>query len=141
MSLFKPDYLIVNTHTRHTHEHKTIVEEKRAPTAESARLLRDLEREALKRVVDVVQIDNNELAVQLQLEEDPAKVRVILDLNGKRHSWVFPIDFSKKADQNTSFLITAIRDNLASRIVDDVLEKTTQGIHDAVDQFCRFKGA
>jgi hypothetical protein len=64
------------------------VTEKRAPTDESVRLLKEMQREAEKRVLEVVRVDNNDFNCVLHKLDDHlnsmTRLVAIFSLNGKK---------------------------------------------------------
>jgi hypothetical protein len=65
------------------------VTEKRAPTDESVRLLREMEKEALNKIVKNIDLSNNQFSARLLVFKDllnlNTKGKVLFSLNGKRH--------------------------------------------------------
>lgn len=92
---------------RHTHRHNAgqsivTVTEKRAPTDESARLLREMEAAAQARVIAVHEVKDNDLngkiVIQRRDYDNAWQAFAIFSLNGKRHEIKVDIDeteFSK----------------------------------------------
>lgn len=65
------------------------VTEKRAPTDESVRLLREMEKEALNKIIHNIDLSNNQFSARLLVFEDllncNTKGKVLFSLNGKKH--------------------------------------------------------
>ena len=80
-----------HTHTspRSIHVHQeTEITEKRAPTDESVRLLREMEAAARKNVIDAIPLGNTDLDMKLMVEEDHSamdvKFTLLMKINGQR---------------------------------------------------------
>lgn len=65
------------------------VTEKRAPTDESVRLLREIEKEVLNKITQNIDLSNNQFSARLLVFDDPlnfnTKGKVLFSLNGKKH--------------------------------------------------------
>ena len=65
------------------------VTEKRAPTDESVRLLREMEKEALNKIIHNIDLSNNQFSARVLVFEDllnrSTKGKVLFSLNGKKH--------------------------------------------------------
>ena len=105
-----------------THHHSVI--ERRAPTDESVRLLREMEEAAEKRVLERGELRSNELNVRWSIYHD----RVDLDgitvncrwkLNGVERTFEFPMCRNMYQDPKSKFI--EIRDRLTEKIAEEVL--------------------
>lgn len=83
------------------------VTEKRAPTDESVRLLRELEKEALNKIIHNIDLSNNQFSARLLVFEDllnrSTKGKVLFSLNGKKH------------ELNVSFGVLELKEDMIKR--------------------------
>lgn len=103
---------------REIHEH-------RAPTDESVRLLKEMEEKAAKKVIKALTIQSNEWHCVVQAEVshmDALRImRAVFDINGKR--MVAEVNQPEwKDDPQSRDLVTALRDEVARKIANEVLE-------------------
>ncbi len=96
--------------------------EKRAPTDESVRLLREMRQAAEDDLVDVVQIRSNKLDGKcFVFENHPTnslRIRFVLDLNGDKLDWTVDVDRFKTPEERLDFL----RAEVAKRMADALIE-------------------
>jgi hypothetical protein len=124
------------TENKHKHEHNTKVTvthgdqnvnvtEKRAPTDESVRLLREMEASAKKEVEKAFNIHDNKLNCLVQFAQnmidDTMKVRVTYDLNKARYTTdvalpMWDILMNPLVD-NCQFIIDEVAKDMAKNIV------------------------
>jgi hypothetical protein len=114
-----------------THHHATTVHEHRAPTADDARLLKELEREAEKKIVEAIRVANTAIECVLHKEldnlNDQCVVVAVFSLNGikKRveHRW------SPYSDTAGVHGFRELRDKIANVIATEMIasafDKTT----------------
>lgn len=96
--------------------------EKRAPTDESVRLLKEMRQAAEDDLVDVVQIRSNKLDGKcFVFQNHPTnslRVRFVFDLNGDKLDWEFDVDAFKTPEERLDFL----RAEVAKRFADALIE-------------------
>jgi len=129
----------VNFHTHNIHS-ETHVTERRAPTDESVRLLKEMESEAKQKIVDSITVNNTEFECNIQSEMDGLNDKttycVTYRMNGKKSrlyvdvpNWNRPTDIE---------VVVKVRDELAKDIaanmIDSVLRNAeTRGVF--IDKF------
>ena len=100
------------------------VTEKRAPTDESVRLLREMEKEALNKIIKNIDLSNNQLYARLLVFEDPlnlnSKGKVLFSLNGKKHELNVSFGFLESKED----MIKMCYDELAKYIAREILIST-----------------
>lgn len=107
---------------RHTIVSATVTE-KRAPTDESVRLLKEMEAEARKKITESTTVHNTEFTCKLHKYYDPAndadKYAVIYTLNGKQSRLDIDVEAYKQLtpEQTACF----IRDKVAVDIANKML--------------------
>ena len=111
-----------NFHT-HTSTSHSYVEEKRAPTDESVRLLKEMEAEARKKIIESKTVHNTEFTCKIHkyfdAPNDADMYRIIYTLNGKQGS----VDISVELYQMLTPEQTAcfIRDKVAVDIANKMI--------------------
>ena len=97
------------------------VTEKRAPTDESVRLLREMEKEALNKIIKNIDLSNNQLYARLLVFEDPlnlnSKGKVLFSLNGKKHELNVSFGFLESKED----MIKKCYDELAKYVAREIL--------------------
>lgn len=97
------------------------VTEKRAPTDESVRLLREMEKEALNKIVKNIDLSNNQFSARLLVFEDLLnlnnKGKVLFSLNGKKHELNAAFGFLGSEED----MIKMCYDELAKYIAREIL--------------------
>lgn len=88
--MFNKTIVMQQPRTEYIPYEKTVIE-KRAPTDESVRLLKDLETAAIEKITKVFQIESTiAKGIVLEISENPFKFEksytVIFNINGKQHS-------------------------------------------------------
>ena len=100
------------------------VTEKRAPTDESVRLLREMEKEALNRIIKNIDLSNNQFSARLLVFEDPlnfnSKGKVLFSLNGKKHELNVEFGFLESKED----MIKMCYDELAKYVAREILIST-----------------
>ena len=100
--------------------YKTVTE-RRAPTDESVRLLREMEGAAKAEVIKSLRLDSNTFKGVLHEEpdfmSDSVRYRVIFDLNGVRHE----VSESSRRGEPMDEFIVRLRDSVAKEIAFRVL--------------------
>jgi negative regulator of sigma E activity len=109
-------------HRHYTTSHATVTE-KRAPTDESVRLLKEMEDAARKKITESTTVHNTEFVCKLQkyydLPMDQDKYAVIYTLNGKQSRLDISVDCYKElSPEQTACLI---RDKVAVDIANKML--------------------
>ena len=100
------------------------VTEKRAPTDESVRLLREMEKEALGKIIKNIDLSNNQFSARLLVFEDPLnfniKGKVLFSLNGKTHELNVSFGFLESKED----MIKMCYEELAKYIAREILVST-----------------
>lgn len=100
------------------------VTEKRAPTDKSVRLLREMEQEALNKIVKNIDLSNNQFSARLLVFEDPlnfnSKGKVLFSLNGKKHELNVTFGFLELEED----MIKMCHDELAKYVAREILFST-----------------
>lgn len=109
---------------RTTH-HSVTIEEKRAPTDESVRLLRDMESKAREQVIKSVTLPSNDLRGTIHVMRDALscgdRFRVLFSLNGKKHEHSFFMDdFQNEGPEDVAQKIV---DELSRYLASAILQK------------------
>jgi len=120
------DRTIIHTPTRTEYVDRNItVNEHRAPTDQSVKLLSEMEKAAEDKLICRGEIRNNILSAQWSVFQDIAsgmmdyKVAVRIKLNEKEHIIKFPIQY--KYGRNEHEIVIAVRDKLSSLIAEQIL--------------------
>jgi hypothetical protein len=107
----------INEH--HHHEHHTT--EKRAPTDESVRLLREVEAEAKAAVVKSVRVANTDIDIvvhkQYDIINDQTLYRMVYSLNGKRRIVNTHVSTGDPVEQH---LVHTLSDDIAIGLLSSV---------------------
>lgn len=100
--------------------------EKRAPTDESVRLLREMEKEALNKIIKNIDLSNNQLYARLLVFEDPlnlnSKGKVLFSLNGKKHELNVEFGFLESKED----MIKMCYDELAKYVAREILRSVSK---------------
>ena len=100
------------------------VTEKRAPTDESIRLLREMEKEALNKIIKNIDLSNNQFSARLLVFEDPlnlnSKGKVLFSLNGKKHELNMTFKFLESKED----MINMCYDELAKYVAREIMIST-----------------
>ncbi len=100
------------------------VTEKLAPTDESVRLLREMEKEALNKIIHNIDLSNNQFSARLLVFEDPlnfnSKGKVLFSLNGKKHE----LNVSFGVLESKEDMIKKCYDELAKYVAREILIST-----------------
>ena len=110
-----------NTH------HRVTLEEKRAPTDESVRLLREMETKAREQVIKSVSLPGNDLRGTVHVMRDPlscgSKVVFLFELNGKKHQHqIFLDEFRHDSPEAVSqHMVDELSRYLASAILQKIV--------------------
>ena len=113
-------------------ESKVTINEHRAPTDESVRLLRELEDAARDRVIASFPLEGNEIKGRVFVERDAWAAEIsalaLIDVNGKRlrveHRC--PRDLLTSEDQTQ--LLRDLRDKVAEKIANEMLVNAFSGV-------------
>ena len=111
----------------HSHYHKTEVTEKRAPTDESVKLLREMEQKALDQIVDGFLIQGNSLEL-VALETVPSgfrqpRIYYAFKLNGQRFDgWIDSLE-ALYVNNDPHEAARIIINSMAQAIAGQLLEK------------------
>ena len=102
------------------------VTEKRAPTDESVRLLREMEKEALNKIIKNIDLSNNQFYARLLVFEDPlnfnSKGKVLFSLNGKTHELNVSFGFLESKED----MIKMCYEELAKYIAREILRSVSK---------------
>lgn len=134
--------------TYHTHtsprsihvSQRTEVTEKRAPTDESVRLLKEMEAEARKKVLNSIPLSNTNLDIQLLVEENmmamEATFHLLMRVNGERHKCKLsmPDNFTRLDKQGK---IEAIQSAAANALAAIFLQELPPASKQAIMQLLR----
>ena len=97
------------------------VTEKRAPTDESVRLLREMEDKAEREVLKAIRLEGNAFKGVMHQMYDPMtdedRYAVIFELNGNRHKVIE----ARKRHENMDEFVTRLRDAVAAEIAHIVI--------------------
>ena len=97
------------------------VTEKRAPTDDSVRLLREMEAKAKAEVIKAVAINDNLFNGVIHTVFDALSyrttVRLVYSMNGKKHTTDYHIDDSRSLDDSIAGLIYAVARDIAIEIL------------------------
>ena len=98
--------------------------ENRAPTDESVRLLREMEKEALSKIIKNIDLFNNQFSARLLVFEDPlnlnSKGKVLFSLNGKKHELNVIFDLLESQED----MVKMCYDELSKYIAREILIST-----------------
>lgn len=113
-------YLTRSTPTTSYHN----VTEKRAPTDESVRLLKEFEQAAKDKVIGVQQLDNNLISATLWQMEDilsyKDNYKILLKINGKTMTIDVTVDHNKSRDQKADAIYDALSKNIAGNLMNQI---------------------
>lgn len=114
----------VNFHT-HTSTSHSYVTEKRAPTDESVRLLKEMETEAKQKIVDSITVSNTEFECNIQSivewENDETVYCISYRMNGKKKFLKVPIkNWQRPTDIE---VMIKVRDELAKDIASNMIDQ------------------
>lgn len=111
----------------HYHTHNVKVTEKKAPTDESVRLLREMETAAKEEIVKQITVANNIFNCAIHVLKEPYnltdKIMTIYDLNGIKYKNVFEVNRFKGREEN----IQDWHKSLAEDMVSNMLKKSIDG--------------
>lgn len=103
------------------------VTEKRAPTDESVRLLLEMEKEALNKIIHNIDLSNNQFSARLLFFEDllnhNIKGKVLFLLNGKKH------------ELNVSFGVLDLKEDMIKMCHDELAKYVAREILMSVSKF------
>ena len=115
--------IIAPTRTEYVTRHVT---EQRAPTDDSVKLLREMEKAARDQIISAVVVDANEFKCVLHFAADFASARLkilaIYDLNGRRHE----IEISVTERSTKQEAVMQIRDAIAKSIASEGVSSALQ---------------
>jgi hypothetical protein len=104
------------------------ITEKRAPTDESVRLLRDMERAAEKRVTEAIRLDGNVFKGALHRQDDGLSDRTlwraIFDLNSKR----IDVRIDQARDEHMADFAPRMAREIGEVIASHILGDLSQGL-------------
>jgi len=128
--MFDKTTLIIGGQPRsqnHYHQNKVEITEKRAPTDESVRLLKEMEREAEKKNLDLfyANLEDNGLSACVIHKEYSARdnkdfIVTIFTLNGKKFEVISKSEFG--GFENKAKLCEQLRKEIADEIADEILK-------------------
>lgn len=111
------------------------VTEKRAPTDESVRLLRDMEDRAEKKVLAAVRVENTAVDMVLHKKEDlntgDTLYACIFKINGKQ----MRADYRDRRNESRDVVIFGIRDAVANEIANLITKEAVQAMQKAFGKF------
>lgn len=110
-----------NSTERHYHTHNVNIEERRAPTDDSVRLLKELEQKALDKIIGTFDLPSNEIKSRVAVSKDYLNGKnlfcVVADINGKRH--VVHVSADDQADRKTQ--LEQIYNELSEKIAQIIM--------------------
>lgn len=125
--MFRKPNIIINARTRTEYVDRNVtVTEKRAPTDESVRLLKEMERAAEDKIIDSIRVSDThfECVVQSSLDvaSDAFVMRAIFKLNGRRLEAEHTIQRCKASTQDRlDAAFSGLRDEVAKVISSEIL--------------------
>lgn len=109
------------------------VTEKRAPTDDSVRLLREMEAKAKAEVIKAVAINDNLFNGVIHTMFDAlsyrATVRLVYSMNGKKLTTDYHIDDSRSLDDSIAGLIDAVARDIAVEILRKPISEAMKANH------------
>lgn len=116
------DRYTISPSTDHHHYHRSEITERRAPTDESVRLLREMQQAAEKEVIKALSVRGNSFNALVHSVRVPLsatiKFLVVYELNGNRYS--VPIEFDDYTP--TEKVIQGVIDELSRHIAINILQ-------------------
>jgi hypothetical protein len=100
--------------------------EKRAPTDESVRLLREMENSARSEVYKTIQLPSNDFKGIVHVMQEhlscSTKFAILFDLNGTQHKVFVSVDNFREStlEQKVAKIVTEVSDYLAGQILQKV---------------------
>lgn len=123
------DVYRVQSGPSHISVHKT-VEEKRAPTDESVRLLREMERSARDEVIKSIKVANTCMEVVLHKKRDYLSAIThylcVFNLNGQQ----LTAEFSADAWDDTEKIAIGIRDAIAKQVSNAIMLQVAKSVRE-----------
>jgi hypothetical protein len=116
-----------------TSHNTTTITEKRAPTDDSVKLLREMEEAAEKKMLGAIRLDTNTMSgivverMRQALTAD-SDLLVLFDLNGKRHKHVIQMrESSFLLDKRSAFeqLAKSLAEEIVNQLVEQVVREIT----------------
>ena len=117
-------------HGGDTHNHTHHVTEKRAPTDDSVRLLREMENSAKEEVLKSIRLPSNEFSGVAHLMRDylscSTNVAVLFKLNGKDHKVLISFDdfMDDNIDKRIEKMVCEVSNYLARNILESTLNSS-----------------
>lgn len=112
-----------STYERHDHTHNTTVVEKRAPTDESVKLLREMERAAQDSVIKSIRVNNCEIDCVIHVHRDVLNhqhmIATIYKLNGSRRTVESRISVDKPRDEIARTIINDVAKDIAVSLLEE----------------------
>lgn len=100
------------------------VVEKRAPTDESVRLLKEFEQVAKDKVINSQHLDNNLITATLWQMQDPLSwkdnYKILVKINGKTMTVDVNVDHDKSRDEKADAIYNALAKNIASNLMNQI---------------------
>jgi hypothetical protein len=100
------------------------VTEKRAPTDESVRLLKEFEQAAKDKVINAQQLDNNLISATLWQMQDPLtykdNYKILVKINGKTVTVDVAVDHDRSREQKADAVYEALSKNIAAHLMDQI---------------------
>ena len=120
----KPVFVTVNQPQRTEYVTREVIE-KRAPTDESVKLLREMEQSALSEVVKAVRVKDNDFECVIQsmmlAEQDAMRYRVIFSMNGQKHTATVDCDRPDAGPDRLHDIADDLREAVAKEIALKIL--------------------
>jgi hypothetical protein len=111
------DIYSINESPRHT---SVIVTEKRAPTDESVRLLREMEEAVQKRMLAAIRVESTEFKCVVQVHEnhmtDDRILMAIFSVNGQKMTAQYTMSHTDDVDTAVTGLRNAVAEKIANHI-------------------------
>lgn len=107
------------------HSTQTVIH-KEAPTADSARLLKELEEKAIAKLEATLKIDDNSFKCSIQFYWSPMDMTIHaianFDLNGKRHRANVKTEQSSNKQEMFKEAVSLLRDEVAKIIATEMIK-------------------
>lgn len=118
---------------------ETTVTERRAPTDESVRLLREMEAQALKNVISVCELHNNTINATWVVRDDPMSfgvvIEVVLKINGRDIQKSLRVPVSMRNEDDFVLAVHgAITAMVAEQLTVDVLRGSSMRLYQRAKQ-------
>lgn len=111
----------------HNHYHNVNVTEKRAPTDESVRLLKELEKAAFDKMLGSFELPSNVVRSRVAVNQDPLRWKnqfyILTEINGKKYEMRVDVDSDRDRREQIDLLYKGLSEQLAQIIMPDVFNE------------------